>query len=81
MDVSVVDAEACSTTDPVSVALRGYLQGGTYFALESGSVIRMYALNSPGDVFAFVTAPNEEEFGALLPDAEEVLNSLDFPGR
>jgi class 3 adenylate cyclase len=82
MDVSVVDEQACSTTTPLSVALRGYMYGGgTYYTLDSGSVIRLYALNSPSEVFAFVTAPSEDEFDLLMPKAEEVLNSLEFPNR
>jgi class 3 adenylate cyclase len=80
MDVSVGDEGTCSTTTPLGVALRGYMfGGGTYYTLDSGDVIRLYALNSPSEVFAFVTAPSQEEFDLLLPKAEEVLNSLEFP--
>jgi hypothetical protein len=81
MDVTVVDEHACTTTATRGVALRGFgnLGGGTYFQLDSGSATRLYALNIPNGMFAFVTAPNEDELQLLAPKAEEVLNSLDFP--
>ena len=82
MDVSVVDEHACMDTKPSSVALGGGFHsvgGGTLFALPSGSATKAYALTIPNNVFAFVTAPNQEELDYLLPKAQEVLNSLEFP--
>jgi len=81
MDVRVVDELACTTTTPPSVVLRGFgtAGGGTFFSLEKGSAIKLYALNAPNGVFAFVTAPNEDELALLLPPAEDVLDSLSFP--
>ena len=83
MDVNVVDEHACTTTTPHSVALGGgfNLVGGTYFALNSGSATKLYALTIPNNVFAFVTAPNQDELELLRPKAEEVLNSLEFPNE
>jgi class 3 adenylate cyclase len=83
MDVKVVDELACTTTTPPSVVLRGFgtAGGGTFFSLDRGTAIKLYAVNVPSGVFAFVIAPNEDELQRLLPKAEEVLDSLEFPNR
>ncbi len=82
MDVNVVDEHACTTQTPHSVALGGGFRpvgGGTYFALNSGSATKAYALTIPNDVVAFVTAPNQDELELLKPEAEAVLDTLSFP--
>ena len=83
MGVSVVDGQDCTITSPHGVSLRGFgqLGGGTFLQLPTGWAIKLHALNVPSGVFAFLMAPTQEELDLLLPQAEEVLNSLQFPNR
>jgi len=66
----------CPFTDPDSVAVAPY--GETHLFLTVGNEIRLYALEDPSDVFAFVVAPNQQEFNLLAPQAEQLLNTLHF---
>jgi len=81
MDVTVVDASACSYSTPHYVSMNTYSQESTFFELQSGTLIRVFALTVPRNVFAFAIAPTQEEFDQLGPRAEAVLKSLHFPSQ
>jgi hypothetical protein len=66
----------CPFTDPDSVNIAP--SGETQLFLKVGDSIRVYAIDVPSSTFAFLVAPNQQEFDLLEPPAEDLLNTLHF---
>ncbi len=79
-DVTVVDKYACQTTDPLSVAITGYVEGvSDTVSLAAGEQIRLEAAPHGGRLLVIVIeARSAAEFQTLEPLAETLLSTLKF---
>ena len=66
----------CPFTEPDSVNIAP--SGETQLFLRVGDSIRVYAIDVPSNTYAFMVAPNQQEFDLLEPPAEVLLNTLHF---
>jgi hypothetical protein len=79
-DVTVVDKYACQTSDPLSVAITGYVEGvSDAVSLDSGEQIRLEAAPHGGRLLIIVIeARSAAEFQTFEPQAETLLSTLKF---
>ena len=79
-DVTVVDKYACQATDPLSVAITGYVEGvSDAVSLAAGETIRLEVAPHGGRLLIVVIeAPSAAEFQTFEPLAETLLSTLKF---
>ncbi|MFI5260999.1 MAG: adenylate/guanylate cyclase domain-containing protein [Candidatus Limnocylindrales bacterium] len=81
-DISIIDAAACQTTDPISVSITPCTAPLTdaCIALDSGVRQRLEVSSRDSKlILILIEAPSAAEFDTLAPLAEKILSTLTFP--